>query len=250
MRQACCFRGIGLAAIALAVSLTLAAQAGDPADLLVKRLNEQFVPTVFNHDQTEIVTAGTIVALQKDGLLVFRNPVRYCPVSTYKNGKLSQGFGDKSDVTHGDNLAGSGIDGFNNFPQKSLGFGDKVWIRGFGTGKNHILAVIDTDPYDDGRYCGMLKFPYEKGHLPTPDEAVRMISEVLEPELAQNKSASDRAGQLVPVQGNDPIKAIQQRLRDTIALAGLDGNGEIATAGSIVTLQRGSLQMCATPNSG
>lgn len=244
------FRVFGLSAITLMVSLTLAAQMGDPNDLLLKKLNEQFVPTVFNQDESDVVTAGTVVTLQKDDLLVFRRPVKYCPISTYKNGKLSQGFGDKSDVTSGDNL--DGIRGFMDFPQKILGFGDKFWIDGFGIANknNAILAIVVTDPNDDGRYCGMLKFPYEKGHPPTPDEAVRMISEVLAPQLAQDKSAPDRGGQLVPGQGNDPIKAIQQRLRDTIALASLDDNGDIATAGSVITLQRGSLQMCATPNSG
>lgn len=238
----------GLVFITLISGLTMVAQAGAATDLLLKRLNEHFVPTVFNQDESDVVAAGTVVTLQKDGLLVFRRPLKYCPISTYKNGKLSQGFGDKVDVAKGDNLGD--VNGFNVFPQKILGFGEKFWIDGFGFGKNEILAVVITDPYDDGRYCGMLKFPYEKGHQPTPEDAVRMISEVLAPPAALDKSAPDRGGQLVPGRVNDPIKAIQQRLRDTITLAGLNANGDIATAGSVVTLQKGSLQMCATPNSG
>jgi hypothetical protein len=42
------------------------------------------------------------------------------------------------------------------------------------------------------------------------------------------------------------LAAIQQKLKDTIALATLDSNGEIVTAGSVITLQQGELQMCAT----
>jgi hypothetical protein len=249
MKHARRFRAFGLIAITLMAGLTLAAQTGDPTkDLLFKRLNEQFVPTVFSQDGSDVVTAGTVVTLQKDDLLVFRRPVEYCPISTYKNGKLSQGFGDQVDVALGDKLGD--VNGFRSYPQKFLGFGEKFWIDGFGFGKDTILATVFTDPYDDGRYCGTVKFPYEKGHPPTPDEAVRMISEVLAPPAALDKPASDQGSQLVPGQGNDPIKAIQQRLRDTITLAGLDGNGDISTAGSVVSLQRGSLQMCATPNSG
>jgi len=42
------------------------------------------------------------------------------------------------------------------------------------------------------------------------------------------------------------LAGIQQKLKERITLATLDGNGEIATAGSVVTLQKSSLQMCAT----
>jgi hypothetical protein len=232
----------------LCMSQPMQAQGTDPIAAIQQKLDQQFVPSVFNQDQTEIVTTGAVVALQKDGLLVFRLPVKYCPITTYKNGKLSQGFGDKVDVERGDNLGG--IAGFMNFPQKILGFGEKVWILGFSSGKNTITAVIVTAPYEDGRYCGMLKLPYEKGHPPTPDEAVRMISEVLAPQPAQDQSTPDRGVQPVPGQVNDPIKAIQQRLRDTITQARLDGNGDIVAAGSVLTLKKDSLQMCATPNSG
>jgi len=97
------FRAIGLAVISSMVSLALAAQAGDPTDLLLKKLNEQFVPTVFNQDETDIITPGTVVALKKDGdisgyiqdpdkprwgLVVYRLPLKYCPISTYKKGIL------------------------------------------------------------------------------------------------------------------------------------------------------------------
>ena len=51
-------------------------------------------------------------------------------------------------------------------------------------------------------------------------------------------------------QGTDPIIAVQQKLNEGIILAKLDGNGDIVTAGSVLTLKKDSLQMCATPNSG
>ena len=185
-------RAFGLIAITLMAGLTLAAQSGDPTDSMLRRLNEQFVPTVFNQDESDIVTPGTVVALKKNGdisgyiqdpykprwgLVVYRLPLKYCPISTYKKGSLSMGFFDSGDTASGDNLD---INAFFSYPRKYLQIGDKVWIAGFGFGKNAILAEVVTDPYDDGRYCAMLQFPYQKGHPPTPDDAVRMISEVLE----------------------------------------------------------------------
>ncbi|MGD0630455.1 MAG: hypothetical protein ABR987_13950 [Terracidiphilus sp.] len=44
----------------------------------------------------------------------------------------------------------------------------------------------------------------------------------------------------------DDLAAIQQKLQQSIILATLDANGEIVTAGSVVTLQKSSLQMCGT----
>ena len=175
MTRARLFCSIGILVTTFAFSLRATAQTGDPAkDLLFKRLNEQFVPTVFNQDETEIVTPGTVVALKMDGhisdyiqdpnrprngLVVYRLPLKYCPITTYKKGTLSMGFIDSSDVAGGDNL---NITEFFSLPRKYLQIGDKVWISGFGFGKNTILATVVTDPYDDGRYCGMLKFPYER----------------------------------------------------------------------------------------
>jgi hypothetical protein len=56
--------------------------------------------------------------------------------------------------------------------------------------------------------------------------------------------------QAMQAQGTDPIIAVQQKLNEGIILAKLDGNGDIVTAGSVLTLKKDSLQMCATPNSG
>ena len=214
MKQTQWFRATGLTAIILMAGLTLAAQNSEPTDLLLKKLNEQFVPTVFNQDETDIVTPGTVVALKKNGeisgyiqdpakpmwgMVVYRLPLKFCPISTYKNGALSMGFGDSSDTASGDNL---NINAFFSFPRKYLQIGDKVWIFGFGIAnkKNAVLAIVVTDRYDDGRYCGMLKFPYEKGHPPTPDDAVRMISEVLavQPAQEQRQPPPDRASGTAP----------------------------------------------------
>src|ERR1035441_2203655 len=83
MGQVRWFRAIGLATIPLTVSLALVAQAGDPTDLLVKRLKEQFVPTDFSRDLTKIITTGAVVALQKDGLLVYGFPANSYPISAF-----------------------------------------------------------------------------------------------------------------------------------------------------------------------
>jgi hypothetical protein len=188
MTQVQWFRVFGLAAIASMVTLSLAAQTGDPKDLLLKKLNEQFAPTRFTADKSGIVTSGVVVALKKDGLLVYTVTVPSAPISVYKNGKLSQGFGDMFKVGMVDGMGRPG--GASSIPSKKLPGGEKVWVSGIGVENDSILVQVTTDPYDDGRYFGTLKFLVPKGTVPTPDDAVKAISEVLDVQAAQ-----DQAGQ-------------------------------------------------------
>ena len=188
MNQVPHFRALGLAVITSALlSQVLAAQAGDPKDLLLKKLNGQFVPTKFTADKSGIVTPGVIVALKKDGLLIYTVAVPAAPISVYKEGKLSQGFGDrlKVDMVDGMNFPG----GASSIPRKMLVAGEKVWVKALEFDKDAILVQVVTDPYDDGRYFGTLKFLVPKGTLPSPDDAVRAISEVLEPQPPQDQPA-------------------------------------------------------------
>jgi hypothetical protein len=169
----------------------LLGQSGDSKDLLLKKLTAQFAPTKLTADRSDVVKAGSIVALQKDGLLVYTVTVPSAPISVYKNGKLSQGFGDALKV---DMVDGMGRDGGSaSIPRKTLVAGEKFWVNAIEIGKDAIFVQIVTDPYDDGRYYGILKFLAPKGVFPSPDDAVKMVSEVL-----QAQQAPEQASQPAP----------------------------------------------------
>ena len=195
------FFALGLTIITTMSSLVLAAQAGASGDLVLNRLKQQYPVTVFSRDASQVLTAGAVVTLQKDGFLVFRLPVPAHPISTYKNGKLSQGFGDTfaTCLANGMNQP----NGCNDVPQKTLMTGEKFWISAIVVGKKDIQFVAVTDPNDDGRYIGQIKFPFGKGSVPTPDEAVQMVSEVLTPEPGQNQPPQDQ-GMQQPQQPQSP----------------------------------------------
>ena len=185
---------LGLVVITLMSCAGLFAQGGNSSDLVLNRLKQQFPVTVFSQDASQVLTAGAVVTLQKDGFLVFRYPVPAHPISTYKNGKLSQGFGDTfaTCLANGMNQP----NGCNDIPQKTLMTGEKFWISAIVVGKKDIQFVAVTDPYDDGRYIGQIKFPFGKGSVPTPDEAVQMVSEVLMPEQGQGQDQGGQPGQV------------------------------------------------------
>lgn len=191
MKQVQWFRVSGLAAIAL-FSLTLAAQTGDPKDLLLNKLREQFTPTRFTADNSDIVTAGVVVALKKDGMLLYPANLPAAPVSVYKNGKLSQGFGDMMKVGMVDGMGRDG--GISSVPTKTMVTGEKVWVRAIDLAKDSIQVEVVTDAYDDGRYFAILKFLIPKGSIPAPDDGVKMIADVLEVQQ-QDQPAQDQGGQ-------------------------------------------------------
>jgi len=203
------FRGIralGFAVITSMLSLALAAQAGDAKDVLLNRLKQQFPPTKFTADRSNVVTVGSIVALQKDGLLVYSVTVPNPPISVYKNGKLSQGFGDMFKV---DMVDGAGRDGGSaSIPKKTLVTGEKFWISSIEIGKDAIFVQIMTDPYDDdGRYFGTLKFLVPKGTIPSPEDGVKAVSEVLAVQEAGSQPAPDQGAQMAPLPPPAPAPA-------------------------------------------
>jgi hypothetical protein len=190
---------LGLGSILVICSMQAAAQ-GDPRDALLKRLNAEFPPTKFKADYSDIVTQGAVVTLQKDGLYLYPATVQAPPINTYKPGaaKLSIGFGDALKVCMADSVGVEG--GCNALAHKTLVTGEKTWVGGITIGKDSIHVKLVTDAYDnDGRYSGEVKFPLGKGgNLPSPDEAVKMISEVLAAEQTQPQASAQKQNAPAP----------------------------------------------------
>ena len=194
----------GLVFITLISGVSLIAQTMDAKNLLLKKLNEQFVPTKFTADKSDIVTPGVVVALKEDGLFLYHASVAMAPVSVPKKGKLTQGFGDMLAVSMADGLGRPG--GAASIPTKKLVTGEKVWVRAIEVGKDSISVQVVTDPYDDGRYFATIKFLIPKGTIPTPEDGVKMVSEVLEVQQAQDQNVQ-QAAEPAPAPAPEPAPA-------------------------------------------
>ena len=177
-------------------------QSGDQKALLQEKLNSQFKLTKLTDDKTDIVTAGSVLVLHKDGLLMFSIDTKVPPTSTYKDGKLSMGFG----TTFATNLAlGQLQPGANcsNVPQRKFVAGEKFWVVGFAVKDDGVIIVVYSDPYQDVRYYGQLKFPFQKHSIPPADEEWKNIAEVLTVQ-PDDKAAENAA----PTQGAPPQQAM------------------------------------------
>src|ERR1700755_377668 len=85
--------------ITAVLSLVLAAPfliaQSNSADLQ-KKLNSEFALTKTTADRSDIVTAGAVLVLHKDGLVMYSTTAAAAPMNTYKDGKLKQNdFKDK-----------------------------------------------------------------------------------------------------------------------------------------------------------
>ncbi len=91
-------RRVIYAALVLALTLALAGiapalLAQDPHAEIQKRLAAEFKRTKMTADRSDIATAGSVLDLHKDGLVMASTEAVAPPTNTYKNGAISFGFG-------------------------------------------------------------------------------------------------------------------------------------------------------------
>jgi len=116
-------------------------------------------------DKTDIVTAGSVLILQKDKLIMYPTTNSVVPQNTYKDGKLSSGaFGVHDQLT------------------KLGGF--------FG-----VVFTLFTDAVNDVRYQCTLKFMYPKGVQLTADQVVTLLGDVLKVQPDDDSNANQGGDQ-------------------------------------------------------
>jgi len=159
------------------------ANAGDAKTVLQEMLGAEFKLTKVTADRTDIVTPGSILVLQKDGLTMCSVTARAAPTSTYKNGKISLGFGA--------GLAwGMEAGDTSQIPQRKFVTGEKFWLTAFAVQDDGVVFQFYSDPYQDTRYYGQLKIPFPKHTEPPTDEVLKTISEVVTVQPDENAAAS------------------------------------------------------------
>lgn len=187
----------GLAIGAMLLCLTQSLHAQDDAQItaLQQKLKEQIILTRLT-STGDIVASGSVLVLQKEGLQMCSTASPLPLESTYKNGKLSGGqFG------WGMALALMNVD-INTIPQVKFMPGDKFWVTAYSVDKNGVHFKFWSDPINDIRYYGLLKIPFPKGQMPSGDDLMRTIAEVVtaEPTESGAQSAPAPASATPPAQ--------------------------------------------------
>lgn len=160
----------------LAASASPAQQVGsDWRESILKAVLPHFKLTKATADRSSIVTAGTVVVLKKDNLALFSVATRVPPGNSYVNGAIKQSF-----------FAGAFLRA-NDGSARSFVAGEKLWLTKvqFEPKNDGIVLEFLSDPFNDARYWGTLKFGFAKGSPPPgPDEFVTLLGQVLKPDDA------------------------------------------------------------------
>ncbi|MGA2906029.1 MAG: hypothetical protein ABSD98_19560 [Candidatus Korobacteraceae bacterium] len=190
-------RTVYLAVAAVLAGLTLGAQAqsADSQQTLQQKLDSQFVLTKMTADRNDIVTPGAVVVLHKDGLLMYTVAASNPPMNTYKGGKISH-----SPWATCPKILSAYCSSLPQQPaNRTFVAGEQFWVTGFEIEPGAVIFSFYSDPYQDTRYYGQLKFPF-KGQMPPADEALRTIAEVLTVQPSDNAVASSQSPPSSPSQ--------------------------------------------------
>jgi hypothetical protein len=188
----------------VAASFVLAAQAqvGDPGTMIKEKLVSQIKLTKAAAAHDDIVTAGDVLVLHKDGLMMCSSASSYPFTNMYANGVFTANVKNRAvdALKHGfmnKLTGGSAMDAANNgCATRKFVSGEKFWVTDISLQKDGILVSTFSDPYNDTRYYGEIKFPFAKGApVPPVDAFVKTVSEVITVQPADDKDKGDKNDQ-------------------------------------------------------
>ena len=138
----------------------------------------------------------------------------YAFSNTYSNGVLAANYNNRAKDAAKSFLrgrlpfggGGSAADAANNgCASRKFVAGEKFWITGVVVQKDGILVSTISDPYNDVRFYGDIKFLFPKGSVPPPDDFVKTVSEVITVQPADDKAQGAQSNQGAAAQALDRL---------------------------------------------
>jgi hypothetical protein len=193
-----------LAALSILPSIGTAQSPGDLAGIQ-KQLVSLYPTAKATADGTDLVTAGAVLVLQKDHLLMSKADQPIASPNIYKGGTITSLSSTKVLLKALGTLSKlPGLGGLNplsgNAAAASAGdtaaatrefvTGEKFWVTNIDTEPDGVTFSILSDPIKDQRYHATLKFPFAKAAPATQDDVVALVSEVLKIDAPAAQAAS------------------------------------------------------------
>jgi hypothetical protein len=182
---------------------------GQDAAALQKKLVGEFALTQPTADNTDIVTAGAILVLQKSDLVLGPTAGSAFYMNVYKDGKIQANslaqtkktlgkIGRFGSFIPGLGGAAAGVasqaDSSSGAAPRTYVKGEKMWVTKVEVKVEDkqpvVVFELFTDAVNDVRYKGSLKFPYAKGS--TDDQVDKLVAEVfqVQPQEGDDKQAA------------------------------------------------------------
>ncbi|HEY1947900.1 MAG TPA: hypothetical protein VGG97_12880 [Bryobacteraceae bacterium] len=163
--------------VALLFTVCLSSYGQDSKAAIQKKLAAGYTVTQPTADNTDIVTAGSVLIIKRGRLTLAPITASNVYPNTYRDGKISESATAK--VNRWTHM----IPGTESVPAAAAGTrtfvpGEKLWLTQIEVKDDGIVFSLLSDPLPDVRYKGTLKFAYPKGFFPDPDAADRTVAEV------------------------------------------------------------------------
>ncbi len=187
--------------LAPALVLTLShpvvhAQSLDAPGAVKAAIEAKYHVTQATADYSDIVTAGDVITLLKSGLVMYdvTSSNSRTGVVSYHDGKLNAGGMTRM------MLASSNP----NSPVKVRQFvsGEKCWLVAVAIRNDGAYLTFLSDPINDVRYMGSIKFPVDKKQpMPAPDAMLSLVAEViaLAPQQQQDAQPAPQPAPAAPL---------------------------------------------------
>ncbi|HVN02901.1 MAG TPA: hypothetical protein VMT86_00715 [Bryobacteraceae bacterium] len=152
-----------------------------------KALEGEYHLTKTTDDKTDIVTAGSVILLHKDKVLMVGATSTANPcMNFYKEGKIvptkACGVGERI-KKFGHLFPGSGS--APSVTTRNFVSGEKFWITKIDVKENAVVFDFFTDAINDTRYIAALTIPFG-AFTPTPEQALKAVHEVITAEPAED----------------------------------------------------------------
>src|ERR1700735_2716491 len=192
----------GVLAVLVAIMATPSARSAEDQNskaAIQKKLETEYQVTKTTDDKSDIVTAGSVLVLHKDKVLMVAATSTANPcMNTYKDGRISPtracGAGEKLR-----RLPGFGrVPGGGSAPAtRNFVSGEKFWVTKIDGRDNGIVFDFFSEAVPAGdqgvRYRAALTIPF--GALtPSPDEALKAVAEVITVAPSDDKDAKADKG--------------------------------------------------------
>src|SRR6202047_1307407 len=160
---------------------------------LQQKLEATYAITKPTDDKSDIVTAGAVLILQKDKIIMYSTANQVLPQNTYKAGKLSEGaFGVHDNVQKFGSFIGHPPPQQAQTQSRHFVTGEKFWVTGIATQSDGVVFTLFSDPYQDVRYQCTLKFVYPKGTTPSTDDVLKTVAEVFKVQADDSAKSDDK----------------------------------------------------------
>jgi hypothetical protein len=157
-----------------------------------QKLTSKYALTKTTADKSDIVTAGAILVLKKDNLLMVDVTSSNLFQNTYKDGKITQNaLGKISRFRLPGNIPGVSVPTApgTNAAQRTFVAGEKIWVTKIEVKDAGLNVELYSDAINDIRYRAVVNFPF-KGSDPIGDQSAKLIAEVFDVQPSDDSGGS------------------------------------------------------------